>query len=238
MPKARLETNRQHLAKLKQAYGTYERMREALPLIARRKEIHEALLAFEGVPDLPEDFGEKRREVENTLTIAANDVKRIQKTITDCREKISALSVPEELLRDAPMIEALQHDLGSFKKAQQDRPVLEARMRALRKQASDKLSQAGIAASYRKGKPPSMTPVVIGEIQEMGQTHERLVTRLDSVRERRRQLETEIAAVGRSKKTLPSPMDVSAIKAILRSAQNEGPLEKRLAETRNAIIHR
>jgi uncharacterized protein YhaN len=235
---AQLEVNRQHLAELKQAYGTHERMREALPLIARRKEIHDALLAFEDVPDLPEDFGEKRREVENTLTIATNDVKRIQKTITACREKISALSVPEELLRHAPMIEALQHDLGSFKKAQQDRPVLEARMRALSKQALAKLSQAGIARLTENGNHLRMTPVVIGEIQEMGQTYERLVTRLESIRERRRQLETEISALEEKKQTLPSPKDVSALKAILVSAQSEGPLEKRLAETRNAMAHR
>jgi uncharacterized protein YhaN len=235
---ARLEANRQHLAELKQAYGKLERMHEALPLIARRKEIHEALRTFKDVPDLPEDFGEKRREVENRITIAANDVKRIQKTITECREKINALSVPEELLQHAPLVEALQHDLGSFKKAQQDRPVLEARMRALRKQASAKLSQAGIARLAEKGNHLQLTPVVISEIQEMGQTHERLVTRLDSVRERRRQLEIEIATLEDQKKTLPFPKDVSTIKAILRRAQNEGLLEKRLAETRNAVIHR
>ncbi len=235
---ARRETNRQQLAERKQAYGTHERIREALPLIARRKEIHEALRAFEEVPDLPEDFGEKRRDVENTLTMAANDFKRIQKNIADSREQVSALSVPEELLRHAAVIEALQHDLGSFKKAQQDRPVLEARMRALRKQAATKLSQAGIARLAENENHLGLTPVVISEIQEMGQTHERLVTRLDSVRQRRRQLETEITTLEDQKKALPPPRDVSAIKAILQSAQNEGPLEKRLAETQNAMTHR
>jgi len=235
---ARLETNRRQLATLKQTYGTHERMREAFPLIARRKEIHDALLAFEGVPDLPEDFGEKRRDGENTLTIAANDVTRIQKTITDCRAKISALSVPEELLQHAPMIEALQHDLGSFKKAQQDRPVLEARMRTLRKQASTKLSQAGIARLTEEENHLRLTPVMVGDVQEMGKTHERLVTRLDSVRERQRQLTTAISAIEDQKDTLPPQKDISVIKAILQSAQDEGPLEKQLADTHNAILHR
>lgn len=235
---ARLETNRQQLAKLKQAYGTYERMREALPLIARRKEIHDALLAFDGVPDLPEDFGEKRRNAENSLAIAANDDTRIQKNIADSREKIKALSVPEELLRDAPMIEALQQTLGSFKTAQQDRPGLEARMRALRKQAAVKLSQAGISGLTEDKNDLRLTLVVIGKIQEMGKTHERLVTRLDSVRERRRQLEAEITTGEDQKKILPAPKDVAAIMAILQSAQDEGPLEKQLADTHNAILNR
>ena len=112
---ARLESNRRQLARLKETYGSHERRRDALPLIARRKEILSALQTFEGVPDLTEDFGEKRRNAENTLTIATNDVKRLQKTIAEYHEKISALSVPEEILRQAPMIEALQHDLGSFR---------------------------------------------------------------------------------------------------------------------------
>ena len=79
---------------------------------------------------------------------------------------------------------------------------------------------------------------MIGEIQEMGKTHEHLVTRLGAVRERRRQLETEIATLEDQEKSLPPPEDVSAIKAILQSAQKEGPLEKQLAETRNAMIDR
>ncbi|MGD9331170.1 MAG: AAA family ATPase [Desulfobacterales bacterium] len=234
----RLETNRRQLAECKRRHVKLARIREALPLIARRKEISKALADFEGVPALPEDFGDQRRQAENALTIAGNDLRRIKEDIAALHDEMHTLAVPENLLRHAAMIEALQHDLGSFKKAQQDRPILEARMRALSRQAADKLSQAGITAEADNGDPLCLTATTIGEIQEMGKSHERLATRLDTIRERRRQLETELTMVENQHKALPSPHDIRGIRAILQSAQDEGPLERQLAEARHTLDHR
>ena len=140
----RLETNRQRLGESQKAYNALERIIEALPLIARRKEIHTALPAFENAPDLPEDFETKRREAENDLLMAANDVRRSQETIATIQAEMNALQVPKALLQHAPLVESLQQDLGSYRKAQQDRPVLETRRRTLHNQAAKKLSQTGI----------------------------------------------------------------------------------------------
>jgi uncharacterized protein YhaN len=235
---ARQAANQQKLAECKQAYGTLERIHEALPLIARRKEIRETLQAFEHVPDLPEDFSEKRRQMENALAIATNDVKRAQESMATIQAKISTLSVPEALLQQAPMVETLQHDLGSFKKAQQDRPVLEARMRDLDRQAAAKLAQAGIADLATTANHLRLTPAVIGELQELGKIHERLITRLDTSKERRRQLETEITTLANQQKSLPPQKNVVAIKTLLQTIQNEGPLEKQVAEAQDAVHHR
>jgi uncharacterized protein YhaN len=234
----RQAANQQRLAECKQAYGTLERIHEALPLIARRKEIGETLRAFEHVPDLPEDFSENRRQVENALAIATNDVQRAQDSMATLQAKMNTLSVPVALLRQAPVVETLQHDLGSFKKARQDRPVLEARMRALDQQATAKLAQAGITDLATNAHQLRLTPAVIGELQELGKTHERLTTRLDTSKERRRQLETDIRTLEDHLKRLPPQQSVAAIKTLLQTIQDEGPLEKQVAEARDAAHHR
>lgn len=226
----RLEANRQQLGENQKAYNALERIREALPLIARRKEIHAALPAFENAPDLPEDFETKRREAENDLMMAANIVARSRKTLATIQAEMHALRVPKALLQHAPMVEALQQDLGSYKKAQQDRPVLETRRRTLRNQAAKKLAQTGIMDLSADNDSQQLTSTLIGSIQEMGKQHERLTTRLEALREQRRQLEVAIGTQTDRRASLAPPQDISALKATLQATQAKGPLEKQHAQ--------
>lgn len=132
-------------------------------------------------------------------------------------------------------MEALQHDLGSFNKAQQDRPALAARMRLLYQQAASGLSE-GEPHARPPGEDAFELPATLAaEIQELGQTHERLRTRLETARERHRQLETEIQTLARQRETLTAPADIGALKTVLQIVQDAGPLDKQLAETRSDI---
>ena len=232
---ARQEINRQRLTELKESFTSLERIHEALPLIARRKELMETLPRLESIPNLAEDFDDRRRATEKALAIAGHDFERTRKTIADLEERLEALSVPEALLRQAPSVEALQQELGSFRKAKQDRPVLKARMQTLRKQASTRLSQMGFDQGAQGPNSLRLTPAAIGEIQDMGQRHEHLKTRGDSVRQRCRELEAEIAALEEEKQTLPATQDVSDLKSILQDAQDAGALEKHLLDGRQTL---
>ncbi len=225
----RLETNRQRLGENQKAYNALERTLEALPLIARRKEIHAALPAFENAPDLPENFETKRLKAENDLLMAANDVRRSQETIATIQAEMNALQVPKALLQHAPLVEALQQDLGSYKKARQDRPVLETRRRTLHNQAAKKLSQTGIVDLSADSDSQKLTSALMGSIQEMGKKHERLSARREALREQRRQLEVAIGTQSDRRASLASPQDVSGLKATLHAIQARGPLEKQHA---------
>jgi uncharacterized protein YhaN len=231
----RQETSRRHLYEHKQALAALARIHEALPLIARRKELLAALPALEGAPDLEDDFEDRRRETENAVAWAAKDFERTDKSIADLREKMSTLSVPVALLEQAPMVEALQQDFGSFRKARQDRPTLEARMRSLRDQAVRRLSQLGLPKIAGRESRLPFSPAVLSEVQAMSQAYERLQTRRDAMRQRRREVESEIATLEDERKSLPLQRERGPLKTILQSAQDAGPLEKQLAEARSAL---
>ncbi len=234
----RLEIVRHRLSQLKQESVRLERIQKALPVIARKKEIDIERLAYEGVPILSEEFGEKRRKIENELKIAANDFKRVQEAICGIRKQMDTLSIPEELTRHAELIEILQQDLGKYRSAQKDRPDRVGRMRTLKKQASDILSEIGTGALFNAGKDLKLPPAVIGEIQELVKTFDRLNTRLDAAWEQHRKLETRIHTLMDQKKALPAPSDVTDLKVVLQTVQDVGPIEKRLSETLSAIEHR
>ncbi len=61
----RLEDVQQELLRLQQEYGLLQRIGEALPLMARKKEIDAAFAAYADVPRLGDDYGAKRLRVEN-----------------------------------------------------------------------------------------------------------------------------------------------------------------------------
>jgi len=243
--RARRAANRERQAEHKQALSSLERIHQALPLIARRKELLADLPKLEDTPDLADDFEDRRRETETALTMAGNDVERARKLMEDLRRKMSVLAVPETLLQQAPMVEALQHELGSIRKAMQDRPVLEARRRTLRQQAAARMAQMDLENGTGRDRLCHLTLAVISDIQDLAQTHERLQTRFESARQRCRELESERTAIEEEKKNRPAGRDVTALKAILQDVLDAGPLERHLAAAledwnrqHTALIHR
>ncbi len=231
---ARQAANRQRLVEHKQVFASLERIHQALPLIARRKELLDALPALADIPDLADDFEDRRRTTENALTMSRNDLERARNLIGDLRQKISNLSVPDGLLQQAAMVEELQHELGSFRKAMQDLPALEARRHTLSQQAATRIAQTGLANLTADDCRLRLSPSVISDIQDMAQTHERLQTRLEAAQQRRRELESERRATEEEKTRCPAPRDVTVLDSILQEALKAGPLEKHFAEACHA----
>ncbi|MEA3231439.1 MAG: AAA family ATPase, partial [Thermodesulfobacteriota bacterium] len=163
----RLGSIQKQLLELKLDSGKLERIGKALPLIARIKEVETKLTAYKGVPRLPEDFGEKQRKAVNDLEIAGNDLTRAEGTIQNLKNQVKTIAVPESIIRNSELIENLQHDLGSYRKAQKDRPGLEARMRTLAGQVSEKLSETACGDYTEKNKALKLSPSTVGEIQDL-----------------------------------------------------------------------
>ncbi len=231
----RMEKVFETLGHLKQRVGKLHRIGQALPLIARKKEIDAALVSFQGVPDLSDDFGEKRREAERDLKIAARDLERSRKAIEKINLEIQALPVPDAMIQNAPAIEALQHELGSFRKAQKDRPGLEGRMRTFQKQASDRLAEIHAAMSAESGQSLPMPPSTVGEIQNLGKEFERLTATLETSRKQRRKMDISFSRLMDLRESISTPANVSLLENAVRSAQEAGPIEKRLAEMRTSF---
>ena len=223
------------LGRHKQSVNRRQRIGEALPLIARKKEIDAELVAFQGVPDLPDDFGDKRRDAEKDLKIATRDLDRAREAMGAINRQIEALPMPTALIRHAAAIEALQHELGSFRKAQRDRPSLDGRMRTLHKQASDKLAEIDPEISAESVERLNLPPSTIGEIQDLGKAFERLTATLDNTRKQRRKLENRFSRMTDQRQSMPAPVDVALLETAVRSAQAAGPIEKRLADMRTAV---
>ena len=231
----RMENLLETLGGHKQSVNRRQRIVAALPLIARKKEIDAELVGFQSVPDLPDDFGDKRRDAEKDLKIATRDLDRSQAAMGAINRQIEALPVSTALIRHAAAIEALQHELGSFRKAQRDRPSLEGRMRTLQKQASDRLAEIDPEISAKSVEQLNLPPSTVGEIQDLGKAFERLTATLDTTSKQRRKLKSRFSRITDQRQSMPASADAAHLETAVRSAQAAGPIEKRLADMRTAV---
>ena len=231
----RLENVKEALGAHKQKQARLERIQEALPLIAEKRDIDTKLVAYQGVPALDDDFGDKRREAEKDLKIAVTVAGRSRVAIEKISREIDALEIPRPLLENALAIESLQHELGSFRKAQKDRPGLDGRMRQLQKQATDLLDEIGEEIKGRSIDELKLPPSTVGEIQTLGKAYERLTAKEESAREQHRKLKNRFNLTTAQRQAIPAPVDVTLLETALQSAQEAGPIEKQLADKRMAV---
>lgn len=234
----RLAAVKETLERLKMESSRLERIQKALPFIARRKELDESLRTLSDAPELPDDFSEKRRGIENERQIAVSDLKRSEAALRRIDEQAASLTVPADLLRHAADVEALQQDLGSFRKAQKDRPGLEARMRTLNRQAADKMAELSSPKSAAFDQDVRLPPSVAGEIQDLTKSYERLTSRLAAAREQRSKISTRIRTLTDRRSSLAQPINIRNLKIALAAAVDAGPVEKQAADARRSLAHR
>jgi uncharacterized protein YhaN len=216
----------------KQRQARLARIQEALPSIARKREIDSALVAYRGVPDLADDFGDRRRDAEKELKMATRDVARSRGAVEKISREINALPVHQALLEHAAAIESLQQELGGFRKAQKDRPGLEGRMRTLQKQAADTLEEISADISGEASGDFKLPPSTVGEIQELGKAYERLRARQESAAEQQRKRKIRFGQLTDQRRAMSAPVDVSGLERALQAAMAAGPIETQMEEMR------
>jgi uncharacterized protein YhaN len=231
----RLEDVKKKLGACQQRQAKLERIRDALPFIARKKEIDADIVSYQGVPDLSDDFGEKRRDAEKELKLANRDLARFREAIENISKALNPLPVHKALLENGSAVESLQHDLGSFRKARKDKPGLEGRMRTLQKQATDLVDEIRADISGEAAKDLSLPPSTVGEIQTLGKEYERLTAKQESAGEQQRKLKSRLGILADQRKAMVAPVDVSSLENALQSAQAAGPIETQLSDMRIAV---
>ncbi|BBO81717.1 hypothetical protein DSCO28_22830 [Desulfosarcina ovata subsp. sediminis] len=231
----RMAQVRTALADDKQQLSRLKRIQEALPLIARKKELDGEWGQLAGVPDLADGFGEQRRDAERELGVATRDLAQSRARMEEIGRQMAALNVPEAMLAQSAAIEALQHELGSYRKARKDRPGLQGRMRTLETQAAGILASVKTALSGESTALADLPPSIVGEIQNLGARFERLSAKLESATGVHRKLKARLARSLDQRQCMPMPDDVSGIETVLQDALNAGPAETLRVDLRQSL---
>jgi len=201
------------------------RIRDAFPLIGRRKELLEERKSYRDAVLLPEDFGERRAGLLTDLRIAENKKNDALKSRKEIREAMGQLDVSENILEKAGLIEQLYKDLGSYQKAEGDRIELQTRRNVLSKEAKEVLS--GLRADLRLDDADKLrlTRPETVRIRELGSRYERLATLLESTRDEISRVSRQVSDIDRESGALDPPLQVDGLSAAVESAADCAALE-------------
>jgi uncharacterized protein YhaN len=201
------------------------RIRDALPLIGRRKELLEERKSYRDAVLLPEDFGERGAGLLTDLRIAENKKNDALKSRKEIREAMGRLDVSENILEKAGLIEQLYKDLGSYQKAEGDRIELQTRRNVLSKEAKEILS--GLRADLRLDDADKLrlTRPETVRIRELGSKYERLATLLESTRDEISRVSRQVSDIDRELGALDPPLQVDELSAAAESAAGCAALE-------------
>ena len=211
--------------------GHLERIQAALPDIARRRELLVALAEFQGDPRLAADFRGQRQAALARLDNAERDSRQAAENCERIDRALAALEVPEALLAQAQPIEQQFQELGSYRKARQDRHRLESLKAAYERDAHDILQGLrpgmDVAAAANELK---LERAASARIVELAQQCERLLSRRENSQQTVADLQQRMAALEAQLGRLAGRPDTAELEHAVAQARAAGPLEERLAE--------
>lgn len=214
-----------------------ERVQQALPRIALRRDLVVQFQPLAGVPRLRDEFAQQRREAELRLAQATATATDAREQIAEIEQAIGGLSLSEPLLQHAAEIGQLAEQRGAVRKASSDRRRLEGEWNASQREIQRLLAELGRSADEAAGgdaveKHLRLTTAQKARIRELGDQWSVKLTKIEAARQRRDELLRQRADAQRQLDQCPPPRDSRPLQAAIDAAKSEGDLEKQLDKAR------
>jgi uncharacterized protein YhaN len=213
-----------------------QRIQQALPFIAERKDLENDLKQYADAVLLPEEFPEKRRELLLKLATTQSQTDQYHKNIESYDRAISELTISQELLDNGDAVEDIHLELGSQNKAVKDRIQLETRRSGLLAEAGEILKNIDNNLTIEEAEKRRIKKTEALKIRQLGAEYERIVTRMEDARKRLPEITREIDEIEQELKAIPAPRSLEALKKAMIDAEDYGSQEKHNRSEQAEII--
>jgi uncharacterized protein YhaN len=212
-----------------------ERLKQALPQLALRRQYLDRLQSLGEATPLPNDFTQRRKKATHGLQKAHQTRNTALHRLSSLREKQGSVSFHPALLDVGEWIEALYQKLGSHQKAMKDRPRLEGMRIACKREAAALLRQ--LPTDLPLEQLERLRPF-LGKrkaIQTLSSKYEVLKQSKQQHRQQRRRLDAALTEIDRDlAQTPPSPSTDELLQTV-KLARKSGNLDSQLLE--NMRLH-
>jgi uncharacterized protein YhaN len=229
------QTVEHDLARKRSVLHRFERIQEALPVMAKRKERINEFRTYATAVRLPEGFPTQRRDLLTTLKVAENDRDRALKSMEVIQKELSELQVSKSLLENSTLIEEIHREFGSQHKAAGDGIKLETRMSVLHGEAGEILRNLRDDLALEHAEKLRIKKSEAVRIQDLGTRFERIVTRIHTAREAIPNLTHRIEKIDRKLEKLGTPRQIDPLKDAVSRAEEYGALEKHYGKEQSEI---
>lgn len=208
-----------------------ERLRRALPFLGQRHLLLEKLKAMGEIVVLPEDFGTRRRQLEEALRAVRVRLEGAEERLAELRDRQLGISLNQTVLDHAEDVEEVHQRLGEYRKGLKDYQSLEGMRIAYKTEAAHLLRRirpdldVEQAESLRPGLAKRKTVQALGQRDEAVRQEVRQAE--DRLRELRRELESrraELAALGQ---VAPAESLAQSVNLVLKASDLDEELRTR-----------
>jgi uncharacterized protein YhaN len=173
--KARLDKEKQGLNR---EQSRLTRIRSALRLIPRRRELLHALEDCRDALVLPADFGKRWRDADQGFRLAEQQRQQAEQEKVNLKEQLTQIDVPEALLAEADAIERAQTNLGVYRKNVKDRAERLLQQKSDEHTAREILRSLGKPADLGLAESFRLTVAERQRVRELGHRHEAIQSRI------------------------------------------------------------
>lgn len=213
-----------------------DRIRQALPLVAKRLTLLEELDPLQNVVVLDGDFTERRHACETAQFSAREARTTAIRALEEINAALAALPVNDVLLAHEDTIEDLNQRLGAYRKAQQDRDQeLAPRLQVLETEAERTLRHLRPNWTLDQVEELRLAPGQQQHINELSRRGEALKTKRDSATTAQKKLRREQVQAREALASLGSPVDPAPVERAAKRAAQVLEAEESLAAQRRSV---
>jgi len=205
-----------------------QRLQDALPKIAERKELLSKLDEMKDIVLLDPNFSEERRRAVDALNHAKREVQKAEQALGKIQNEEEGLSIPEQVLEQEEVITGLHERIRSYQDAQRDKPKREGELRQVEDEARSVLSELRPDLELEQASELKINKAKRVRIYE-------LVKKLEALMEEEKRLGNHITDLTKNLesakdelKKLHAPRDPAKLESAVRRAQSQGDIEKEL----------
>lgn len=217
-------------SELSREQNRLDRLQRALPFLSRRRLLLAKLQEMGEVFALAEDFGPRRRALEEKARILRVRLDAAEARRLETVERMAALVVDSAVLDHAENIENLHQRLGAYRKGLEDRPGLDGLRKGYKTEAAHLLRRVRPELEVERAETLRPGLAKRRTVQALAQRHEAVVQGV-------RQAETRLAELGRELEgrraelaSLGREADGAALTQAIAAARKAGDLDDELRQ--------
>jgi uncharacterized protein YhaN len=211
------------------------RIKEALPLIGRRTELHDERLRYADVILLPDDFSERRRGFLTSFRLAETRRAQAIEAVQEIEAAIAELTVDPAVLDRGDLIEGLYRELGSYQKAARDRDRLVTQRDLLWAEAAEILSGLRQDLTLEETEKLRLKKTDVLRIRDLGTRYERLMTRLETGKAQMSSLSRAVASIEAKMADVALPLAVGHLGSVVERGAKVGDMEGHYRSEREQV---
>jgi uncharacterized protein YhaN len=205
------------------------RHRDALKYVTRQDELQKALTALGPVPDLVEDFAQRRVEVQVKIKTAEQAEENLNLELTDIVRQLKTLTFDDQIIDHEKMIEELAKQVSVHTTALSDMKKLRGEIYRHNESAEKNVRLLRTGLTLEDIETLRLSTADKAGIQRMGNRFSKLEEAAGSAEKTLQTVKTAMAKAREKLEGLETPKDTHSLEGCLERAAGLGKIEEQLS---------